>query len=137
MRLWNVSTTKSKRGFLKRIFSKWKGTSDDTHVIQEDHIEEEIQLLHEHLSGLGISEDFMLEMRDVFQLFDKVCQDSFPPLSFYLTSHFRTEVATFAPKSWPLCSELMAVTPRRERSSRSWLRWTSTTTARSTCLSSS
>ena len=54
------------------MFSKWKRISGDNHINQEDHIEEEFQLLHEHLSGLGISEDFMLEMRDVFQLFDKV-----------------------------------------------------------------
>ena len=38
----------------------------------EDFLEKEFQLLKQHLSGLGISQEFMLEMRDVFQQFDKV-----------------------------------------------------------------
>ena len=38
----------------------------------EDFIDKEFQLLNQHLSGLGISQEFMLEMRDVFQQFDKV-----------------------------------------------------------------
>ena len=83
------------------MFSKWKRISGDNHINQEDHIEEEFQLLHEHLSGLGISEDFMLEMRDVFQLFDKVWITSLlSPLTGFL--HFRTKAASFALKSWPL-----------------------------------
>ena len=38
----------------------------------EDFNDKEFQCLNQHLSGLGISQDFMLEMRDVFQQFDKV-----------------------------------------------------------------
>ena len=71
MRLWNVPTSaSSKPGLFKRIFSKWKwrevscGDQDDT--------DRELRLLHQHFSHLGISPDFILEMRDVFQLFDKV-----------------------------------------------------------------
>ena len=64
------------------MFSKCKGNSG---VNQEDHIEEEFQLLHQHLAGLGISQDFMSEMRDVFKLFDKVGEDNLCPLISSLT----------------------------------------------------
>ena len=38
----------------------------------EDLNDKEFQCLNQQLYGLGISQDFMLEMRDVFQQFDKV-----------------------------------------------------------------
>ena len=70
----------SKRpGIFTRIFSRCqkkfhraRSQASDIDLNDADYIEQEFQLLNQHFSGLGISQDFMLEMRDVFQQFDKV-----------------------------------------------------------------
>jgi len=70
MRLWNGPTSaSSKPGLLKRIFSKWKWR--EVRCGDQDDTDRDLRLLHQHFSHLGISPDFILEMRDVFQLFDK------------------------------------------------------------------
>ena len=70
----------SKRpGILTRVFSKYqkkfhraRSQASDINLDDEDYIEQEFQRLNQHFCGLGISQEFMLEMRDVFHQFDKV-----------------------------------------------------------------